>query len=422
MAEISVGNRLRRLILVGSGLRAYREYSLATLAQVYELALVVPKSPTWQRNHVATWRVADTADPAAMLAAVSDLAGGSADTGILTWDEFAVATTADIAERLGLRHMSSRAARACRDKYLSRRLLHQAGLPAVRFRPAPTPDDAVRAALDIGLPVVVKPRSLGGSAGVTLVTDSGPVFADAALRTAHAFAAGAHIPGTPERRNGVLVEEFLDGPEISVDSRVLDGRTDCAIVARKRTGFAPYFEEIGHLVAPWRDENWAGDVAELVGAAHDALGIDNGTTHVEIRLTRRGPRVVEINGRLGGDLIPYLGMLATGIDLPRCAASVAFGERADATPTRELCAEVRFLYPPYDGLLQRLDLSRAAGVPGIAAATDIAAPGDVLSLPPRGAAERLGALVAVAPDEAGCRRALDVAEKQVRLIMVPLRK
>ena len=413
MAEISVGNRLRRLILVGSGLQAYREYSLATLAQVYELALVVPKSPTWQRNHVATWRVADTADSAAMLAAVSDLAGGSADTGILTWDEFAVATTADIAERLGLRHMSSRAARACRDKYLSRRLLHQAGLPAVRFRPAPTPDDAVRAALDIGLPVVVKPRSLGGSAGVTLVTDSGPVSADAALRTAHAFAAGAHIPGTPERRNGVLVEEFLDGPEISVDSRVLDGRTDCAIVARKRTGFAPYFEEIGHLVAPWRDENWAGDVAELVGAAHDALGIDNGTTHVEIRLTRRGPRVVEI---------PYLGMLATGIDLPRCAASVAFGERADATPTRELCAEVRFLYPPYDGVLERLDLSRAAGVPGIAAATDIAAPGDVLSLPPRGAAERLGALVAVAPDEAGCRRALDVAEKQVRLIMVPLRK
>lgn len=133
-----------------------------------------------------------------MLAAVSGLADGSADTGILAWDEFAVATTADITERLGLRHMSSRAARACRDKYLSRRLLHQAGLPAVRFRPAPTPDDAVRAALDIGLPVVVKPRSLGGSVGVTLVTDFGPASAAAALRAA----LDASVAAPPMWRSG----------------------------------------------------------------------------------------------------------------------------------------------------------------------------------------------------------------------------
>ncbi|WP_255249341.1 hypothetical protein [Streptomyces albidoflavus] len=110
---------------------------------------------------------------------------------------------------------------------------------------------------------------------------------------------------------------------------------------------------VGSGGQPYRDwdgtEPWAEEVHAQVTAAHTALGVEAGVTHAEVRLTSRGPRLVELNGRLGGDLIPYAGQLATGVDLVRAAPAVALRERPDLTPTRALTTEVRFLYPPHDG-------------------------------------------------------------------------
>ncbi|MBO1285794.1 ATP-grasp domain-containing protein [Streptomyces sampsonii] len=400
------------IILVGSGGQPYRDYAFRSLAGRYRLSALLPADPTWQQPHLQDWRTADLTDPDAVTGALKELADdGSA---VLTWDETVLEVTAEAAGRLGLHHMSARSAQRCRDKYLTRRLLDEAGLPAVRHGLAHTAREAEEIAARLGFPVVVKPRALAGSVGVVRVEEPDAVAA------AFELAGGAGYATLPNG-HGILVEEFLDGPEISVDSAVLDGEVSCVQVAAKRLGYAPHFEETGHLVKGWDGtEPWADEVHALVTAAHTALGVEAGVTHAEVRLTSRGPRLVELNGRLGGDLIPYAGQLATGVDLVRAAAAVALRERPDLTPTRALTTEVRFVYPPHDGRVAAVSVGRAAELPGVAHAATLVAPGDTLLLPPRQPIPRLAVLIAEAADEAGCAEVLARALPEVTSEVVPL--
>lgn len=407
---------LPHLVVIGSGGRPYREYAFAALAASYRLSAVLPAGSQWPREHLADARVADLGDELAVTDAVRALLAAATDgtpVGVLTWDETALELTAAVAEKLSLPHMSPGAAARCRDKYATRTLLDEAGLPAVRYGLAHSAAEAQGIAASLGYPVVVKPRALAGSIGVVLA--SGPDE----VRAAFTLADGAEF-GVLPTGHGVLVEEFLDGPEISIDSVVSGGRVRCVHVAHKRLGFAPYFEEVGHLVTGWADEPWADAVRDLVVGAHEALGVELGVTHAEVRLTASGPRLIELNGRLGGDLIPYVGRLATGIDLVLAAAELAVGGDPDPTPTRHGAAEVRFVYPGHDGTVVAVDVSAAAALPGVVHVAALAAPGAMLLLPPRQAVPRVAAVVVAAADAAGCAAALAAAVPAVTATVDPV--
>lgn len=173
-------------------------------------------------------------------------------------------------------------------------------------------------------------------------------------------------------------------------------------------------------MAPWRHEPWADAVLSVVTEAHAALGIRTGLTHTELRLTPTGPRVVEVNGRLGGDFIPLLGALATGVDLVAAACDIALGRTPDLTPTRDRCAEVTFVYPPHDGQVRSLDLSAAEAVPGVERAVALAARGTELLLPPRGIVPRLAALLVTGDTPEQCATASARAARAVRADVTPL--
>jgi len=156
----------------------------------------------------------------------------------------------------------------------------------------------------------------------------------------------------------VLIEEYLDGPEISVDSAISGAQFETAIYAKKLLGYPPYFEELGHIVAaPHLVVADPVRVRDVVRAAHEALGVDNTVTHTELRLTSAGPRIVEVNGRSGGDVISDLAWLSTGIDIAGASADIAVGIAPDLSVTRDLVAGVRFLYADSSGVVEscRLD-------------------------------------------------------------------
>jgi len=402
---MSTGSR-PHIVLVGSGGQPYREYSFRALAGSYRLSALLSAEPTWQRPYLDGWRVADLGDEQAVANGLAALLRSGPQAGVLTWDETALEVTALAAEKLSLPHMSARSAARCRDKYLMRSLLSDLGLATVRHGLASSAAEASRIAGSIGYPVVVKPRALAGSIGVILVQDG------TAMAGAFELASRAEFATLPTG-HGVLVEEYLDGPEISVDSVVTDHEVTCVQVAHKRLGFAPHFEEVGHLMTGWADEPWAQPVRTLVAAAHRALGVELGVTHTEVRLTSDGPRLVELNGRLGGDFIPYIGRYATGIDLVIAAAELALGHRPQIVPDRQRTAEVRFLYPEHDGIVRRVELAGARAVPGITDATVLAEPGARLLVPPRQAIPRLAALIAVTDSPRDCASALDLAESEV---------
>jgi biotin carboxylase len=166
---------------------------------------------------------------------------------------------------------------------------------------------------------------------------------------------------------------------------VFEGAVECVHVARKRLGFGEHFEEVDHLIAPWDGEPWAAAVRELV----------------------------ELNGRLGGDLIPYVGRLATGNDLVVAAAELSLGRRPAVLKGDHRAAEIRFLYPPHDGELVELDVAPAWDVPGVEHVVALSSPGSKLRLPPHGLARRFAAVVAVGADEQACSTVLDAAERAV---------
>lgn len=408
------------VLVVGSGRQVYREYLMRGLAERADLWLLGERPPTWEAAHIAgstTCAPLDhqrpVPDQAALLDAAFSVAADRKVTGVVTYDEVFVLAAARLAEALGVPGIGVAGALNCRDKRRSREALSAAGLPQPGFAFAATLADAGRAARGLGYPVVLKPRGMGASIGVVKVT------APSELAAAFDITEQACRAGPPDFEDGILVEELVEGPEVSVDAVLSGGVYRPFCVARKRLGHPPFFEETGHLVDA-RDPLAADPrLRQLLATAHEALGVADGITHTEVRLTSRGPVVIEVNARLGGDLIPYLGMLATGVNPGRIAADAATGAEPDLVPRVRRCAGIRFLYPPQDCRVTDVSLAGARAVPGVHTARAMAEPGDVLRLPPRAHLGRYGYLVAVGNGPAACERTLDEASALARLVYEP---
>lgn len=409
------------VLLIGSGLRPYRQYLMEQASQRYPLWLIDETEPTWQRSWSAGSTVVALADELRQIPDQQGLVDAAVRVsrerpvlGAFTYDELLVLPTAEITERLGLRGLSALAAARCRDKHQTRRALTAAGLPQPRFALAGTAAEARAAADAIGYPVVAKPLGMGASAGVVRADDRAGL--DHAYRTAER----ASRFGPVAYAGAVLIEELIDGPEISVDGAVVDGGYHGYCLARKQTGMPPYFEELGHLVDgadPLLDDAGLQDV---LARGHLALGVRDGMTHTEVRLTGRGPVIIEVNARLGGGLIPYLGQLATGIEAGQVAADVAVGARPRLAPTMRRCAAIRFLYPAQHCRVLRICMPEPDPAAGLVRARALARAGDVLRLPPRAYLGRFGYLICTADDPGTCADRVAAAAKLTEIRCQPL--
>jgi biotin carboxylase len=405
------------LLVIGSGLKLYREYLVRSVARRarengLRLVLVNNLKPTWQHEYFDDITVVNVFDHALLAATARELATRYTVAGVLCWDEPLVMPAAELADELGVPGLSIPGVHGCRDKHSCRVRLTAAGLPQPGFHLAIDLDDARAAVTRIGFPVVVKPRALGASMGVSLARDAGEF--DAAYRVAHE----ASLVGDEPYRGGAIIEGFADGPEISIDGAVHKGEYLPMFVARKSTGMPPFFEETGHLVDSadplLRDE----ELLRVLAEAHRVLGIENGITHTEVRLTARGPVIIEVNGRLGGDLIPFLGKAATGIDPGSVLFDVATGQRPDVTPTRSGVAGIRFGYPDHDCVVHSVEVPWDA--PGLVMASPMVEPGTTLRLPPGGYIARHSFVACEADDAATCRQRLAHAASLVEVDAVEI--
>ena len=399
------------ILLVGSGERLYREYLLASIARDHDVWLLDASAPDWQSRYVAGATVLDPFDERALVRAARDVAARRPVAGALSYDEALILPTARIVEELELPGMSVETVRRCRDKLATREAVAAVGIAQPQSVAVASLADAADAAERIGYPVVLKPRGLGASHGVVVAAGAGE------LPGAWAAATAAEYPGVPTYGT-ILVEEFLDGPEISIDGFVVDGAYRMLFIARKQLGMDPYFEETGHIVYAGDRLLHDADLSAYLSEVHRALGIERGLTHSEVRLTSRGPKLIEVNGRVGGDLIGLVGREATGIDIGEVAATVATGGRPIAHPTRRRCVGIRFCYPPADCRVVSVALPRPGG--HLIAATALAAAGERVRLAPRGYAERVAYVMCTAGDARTCDARLDGAAARVKLSWAPL--
>lgn len=402
------------LVVIGTGGRDYREYLLKSIAVRYRVHLFLGAEPSWERGYATGWTVLqhmdDTISGAEMSAAARQLAAREPVHGVLSWDEARVLQSAKVAAALGLPGGDPEMIMRCRDKHLTREALAAAGVPQAASILVATVEEALDAARQIGYPVVLKPRAMAASLGAVRVDSPEE------LAARFAFARDTTLPGAWHYDVAVLVEEYLTGPEISVDSAVHGGQLFPMFVARKEVGYPPYFEEIGHLVDGADPLLADTEVLRVVRETHAALGFTDGMTHSELKLTPAGPKIIEVNARLGGDLIPYLGMRATGMDPGLAAAAVACGQRPQLAADRALVAAVRFFYVEQDTVIGAVDFGGAA-LPGAGdRLVVLAEPGEEMSPPPKGTLlGRIAFATALAGTADECMDALDAAQAALRV-------
>ncbi|MFG2231743.1 ATP-grasp domain-containing protein [Streptomyces sp. NPDC048723] len=406
------------VILVGSGQRAYREYLLAGAARRRPIWVLDAVDPTWQEQYVlgsTTVELLDcerlVPDTEGLIKAAEAVAAEHRVVGVFSYDETLVVTTALIAERLGLPGLTSRGADNCRNKHHTRQLLTAAGLPQPHFAYVTDAETALATADSFGYPVVLKPRGMGASIGVIRV--DGPDGIRAAFEVADAASHG----GNSDYEGGVLVEECVMGPEISIDGVVFDGDWTPLFLAHKEVGLAPYFEETGHVVSATDPLLADEELLGILRDAHRELGIGYGITHTEVKLTTRGPVIIEVNARLGGDLIPYLGSLATGVEPGELAAEVAAGVRPGWTPTESRTVGIRFLYPPENGTVRSVDVPAPSDVPGLLETNVMVAPGVTLLLPPEGYLSRYANLICAGETFLSCEESLAKAAALTTIVL-----
>jgi biotin carboxylase len=134
------------------------------------------------------------------------------------------------------------------------------------------------------------------------------------------------------RNSKIIVEEFLEGKEFSVESITFQGLTKIIQVTEKFITPYPYTVEMGHLQPARLSKAKRTLVEQLVKKAITAIGIDNSASHAEVMVTKDGPKMVEIGARLGGDFISsYLTKASTGVSMDKAAVQIALGMEPDVT-------------------------------------------------------------------------------------------
>jgi amino acid adenylation domain-containing protein len=295
--------------------------------------------------HVDQALLVDYADTARLLPLVRSLHEAYPFQTVVSLYELGLLPAAQIDHMLGLGGNSLATVEMLLDKWRMRQHLNALGISPVAAAVGESEQD-LREFVDAhGLPVIVKPTREAGSIGIFAVRDEADLAAvTARFRALDEQFSKKDLAGELDR---FLVEEYLDGPEISVETLSFDGRHVLVGMTDKLCG-GPGFVEIGHSVPSCHPAALLDDVEELVMTFLDAVGLRHGPGHTEVKLTSRGPRIIESHNRIGGDRINELHEVACGVDMERYAFGSRFGlvEALRQSPRSFAGAAVRFLTPP----------------------------------------------------------------------------
>ncbi len=293
-------------------------------------------------------------------------------SGVVVGWEFLSPLATRLAARLGLPGHDVDRADAVRNKRAMAELFGKYAVPSPLSIAATSVEAAaasIRAAA-LAFPLVVKPAENAGSVGVAVIDslDELPEAFERARQWTHEFPYGIPLDTT------VLVQEYLEGPEFSIESVAFEGAFDHLAITQKFTTGGGICEETGHTVPAQLDAATRVSVLDVVEQGLTALGVRNGVAHTELKVTPDGPRIIEVGARPPGGHIMKVVEHATGISEARGYVQAAVGHRPDTRPLRVGAAAIRFLSTARRGVFS--GLSGAPSGEGVVAVQSYPAPGD----------------------------------------------
>ena len=256
--------------------------------------------------------------------------------------------------------------------------------------------------------MIVKPADNAGSRGVVLIkkdSESGKTQPEDTL--------AVYEYSKSNSRNGVvMVEEFMEGEEVSVESMTVNGETTVVTITDKLTTPPPYFVELGHAEPSRHPAKLQEQIREITKQAVAAIRLQNGPSHTEVKLTKDGPKIVELAARLGGDFITSrLVPMSTGVDMVGNSVILATGGQVELAKKWDKGAAIRFISGERGTIKQITVPKEVYGFPGIEEIVLYNKAGDT-SNGTKSSNDRLGHVIATGKDaKEAFERATDVMEK-----------
>ena len=243
---------------------------------------------------------------------------------------------ARVAEELELPFYSVQTAKWSTDKQQMKRRFLEHGIPCARGVEIRNTNELN--SVPWNYPVIVKPRDNSGSRGVIFCENNG----DACKAVAEAF--------EYTHKDSVLVEEYIEGQEYSIESLHYKGQTHVLQFTQKITTEFPYNVELGHVQPADLTVEQKDKIRKVIGNIAVALNFDNCASHTELKINSNGITVIETSPRLGGDFITsMLTPLSTGVNLERLLIKMSVGEdivEDEFRPKQEMSSGVVFFELP----------------------------------------------------------------------------
>jgi biotin carboxylase len=247
--------------------------------------------------------------------------GAHGPDGIVSFVDDHIEDAAALAQRLGLRYHTPEVALSVVDKRVQRTVTAEAGIPGPDFRvvsSGASMEQVRQLAAEVGYPVVLKPGKGSGSRGILQADSSEELLSLLGSATGGSF-------------EGVIEELLPDDPTrstifasyVSVESVVSHGKVSHVAVTG-RFPLASAFRETGNFIPAAEDDFTLDVLTTMAGRTIEALGILDSVVHTEIKLTPDGPKLIEVNGRLGGRP-PFVLLEVSSVNLFQVSCAVAAG-------------------------------------------------------------------------------------------------
>jgi len=255
----------------------------------------------------------------------------------------------------------------------------------------------------VSYPCVMKPTDNAGNRGVCYIDSEDELIEQYAYSHENS------------RCGRVIIEEYLEGKEVSVEILVYQGTVYILAVTDKLTQGKPYFVEIGHAEQSMLPTDTVDAIKDLAKRAVKAVGIDNSPAHVEIMVTPTGPKMVELGSRMGGGCITtHLVPLSTGIDMIQSVMNMALGMKPDVTPKFNRGAALRHIVG-LEGIIKSINgIDEAQSIEGVNEVTILKEIGDEVHYFKNGS-DRIGYVIASANSTA---EAIHVCEEALSKIKI----
>ncbi|SUY45806.1 carbamoyl-phosphate synthase large chain [Clostridium putrefaciens] len=312
-------------------------------------------------------------------------------------------SVAAVGERLNLNTITQKTAVMATDKARMREQLSKFNVPIPFFSSVLTYKEFEKAVNSFNGDIIIKPSDSSGSRGVYFLKDRNE------LEKAYEYSRRFSKSGE------VVVEEYMYGPEVSVETITIKGITHIIAITDKETTGPPYFVEMGHSIQSSLCENIKKDIKKVTKAAIAAIGIDNSSAHTEIIVTSQGAKVVELGARLGGDNITTsLVPLATGIDMVEACIDLALGDEPKLEKVFNKGAAIRYFNSNSGTLSGFQDIEKARNKEGIQSIIISKFIGDKIG-EIRSSVDRIGYIISQAESN---EKAIDICKKTVNEIKI----